>query len=84
MRRRHDVAVEVSTRILPLSQPYLHHDFESVQGGRAGPGNRSGSSTCNQVPPPHAGLLLLHGELIWDHQVLPHIKDLFKRHNSSC
>lgn len=56
--------------------PHLHHDFESVQRRRARPGNCSGSTTCNQVPPPHPRLLFLHGELIRNHQVLPHIDNL--------
>lgn len=55
---------------------YLHHDFEPVQRGGAGPGNGSSSSTRDQVPPPHARLLLLDGELIRDHQVLAHVNDL--------
>lgn len=59
---------------------YLHNDLESIQGGRAGPGNSSSSSTCDQVPPPHPSLLLLNGELIRHHQVLTHIEYLPKRY----
>lgn len=59
--------------------PHLHHDFESVQRRRARPGNCSSSTTWNQVPPPHPRLLFLHGELIRNHQVLPHIDNLLNK-----
>lgn len=62
-----------------VSFSYLHHDFESVQGCGERPGHRSSSSACNQVPPPHPGLLLLYGELIRHHQVLTHIEYLPER-----
>lgn len=59
--------------------PNLHHDFEPVQRPRAGPGNGSGSSTGDQVSPPHTGLLLLYGKVIRYHQVLTHVDYLSDR-----
>lgn len=61
---------------IKLLSSHLHHDFESVQRRRAGPGDGSGSSACDQVPPPHPSLLLLNGEVIRYQQVLTDIKYL--------
>lgn len=61
------------------SRSYLHRDFESIQGGSAGPRNRSCSSTCDQMSPPHPSLLLLNGEVIGDHEILSNIEYLIRR-----
>lgn len=61
------------------SRSYLHRDFESIQGGSAGPRNCSCSSTCDQMSPPHPSLLLLNGEVIGDHEILSNIEYLIRR-----
>lgn len=61
------------------SRSYLHRDFESIQGGSAGPRNCSCSSTCDQMSPPHPSLLFLNGEVIGDHEILSNIEYLIRR-----
>lgn len=61
------------------SGSYLHEDFESVEWGGEGSRNGSSTSTGDQVSPPHSSHAFLCGELIWNHEVLTHIKDL-QRH----
>lgn len=60
----------------PLFLSYLHEHFQPVQGSCTGSGHSTRTSTCNQMSPPHPRLPLFHCELIWDCQILPHIKDL--------
>lgn len=59
-----------------MGHSYLHEHLQSVQGGSACPGYSPCPTSSHQVSPPHPRLPLLHGELIWDSQILTHIEDL--------